>query len=169
MNILVKQKLARTGQSVTVVKRGIDLSFSCCGGLMELRLRPVIYAGKVEIDHVPVYHCVRCQHSQVLPEIKQELTHVIDHLGDKPNEQYLNFPDLNEVAYLLYQASSTKEAEGSIDELIHKRIDQLLDLLSFSMKINDHKWGEDLRKRLRQITNASVQNQIKNELDCEKS
>ena len=139
-----------------------------CGALMHLMLRPIIYAGKVEIDHVPVYSCKQCNASQLLPEVKQELTTMIDQLGDKPDRQYLKFSEMNEIAYLIYQASSQRNKSVQLQQIIYDRMDDLLDLMNLAKSIGDEAWKEELSRRLMQITSPEMQKQIKSELDCEK-
>lgn len=141
------------------------MSQACnCGETMELMLRPVIYAENVEIDHVPVYTCSNCNRSEVLPEVKQEITKMIEQLGDQPAPQYIDFQDRNEIAFLICQATRFENRNIPLEQLIYQRMDDLLDLLNYTTAIKDRTWSDELNKRLKQLTDVIQQKQIVSEL-----
>lgn len=52
-----------------------------CGKPMGLELRKVIYAGKVEILHVPVFSCSSCFSSEVLQHVTKDIKALLQSLG----------------------------------------------------------------------------------------
>lgn len=120
---------------------------------MNIRLRTVIYSGKVEIDNVPVYSCPACSRSEVFPEVKEDLTGLIGKLGAKPARQSLPFNECSEWADLLLKAGMDKKQTNAreVEWLVEERVNALLDLLLLAESLNDEIWREELRTRLSQI------------------
>jgi hypothetical protein len=125
-----------------------------CGQTMDIRLRTVIYSKTVEIDNVPIYTCAACFHTEVLIEVKTELSQLIGQLGNKPHKQTIDFHDMNEWAFLISKAADLELAHISIQSIIGERIDQLLDLLLLARSLHDLEWENDLVSRLTQITKS---------------
>ncbi|RXZ77053.1 hypothetical protein EBB07_32725 [Paenibacillaceae bacterium] len=125
-----------------------------CGAEMIIKLRTVIYSGKVEIDNVPIYSCSSCNRSEVFPEVKPDLTGLIDQLGAKPDKQNLLFNEWNEWADLLVEVCLKKKQTDTriVEQLIAERIDKLLDLYLVVMQQNDEDWMNEIRKRLTQLS-----------------
>jgi hypothetical protein len=129
-----------------------------CGDIMKMKLRTVIYSGKVEIDNVPIYSCSTCNRSEVFPEVKPDLTGLIAQLGAEPNKQTFLFNECNEWADLLVEAKADKQQtdHSAVEKLIEDRIDKLLDLYLLAQTLNDEAWITDLNKRLEQISRRSL-------------
>ena len=125
-----------------------------CGNIMSMKLRTVIYSGKVEIDNVPIFSCQECSRSEVIPEVKPDLTGLIATLGNEPGKQSLLFNECNEWADLLVQARANKQMPGhpEVEAMIQQRINTLLDLYLLAQKLDDEPWIADLNKRLQQIS-----------------
>lgn len=125
-----------------------------CGDIMMMKLRTVIYSGKVEIDNVPIFSCASCNKSEVIPEVKPDLTGLIAKLGAEPEKQSFLFNECNEWADLLYEAKATKRPiqPSIVEGLIEERINKLLDLYLLAKTLNDEVWMADLNKRLGQIS-----------------
>lgn len=125
-----------------------------CGDIMKMKLRTVIYSGKVEIDNVPIYSCSTCNRSEVFPEVKPDLTGLIAQLGAEPNKQTFLFNECNEWADLLVEAKADKQQtdHSAVERLIEDRINKLLDLYLLAQTLNDEAWITDLNKRLEQIS-----------------
>ena len=121
---------------------------------MTIRLRTVIYSSKVEIDNVPIYSCPSCNRSEVIPEVKPDLTGLIGRLGAKPRKQTFSFNEWNEWADLLLHAcSDKKQPEPSVVErLVEERVNALLDMHLLAQSLGDEAWQEELQKRLSQIS-----------------
>lgn len=119
---------------------------------MDIRLRTVIYSGAVEIDNVPIYSCDACFHTEILSEVKPDLTRIISGLGAKPKKQKLNFDEMNEWAHLIAKAIDKELMHVPIHHIIGERIDQLLDLMLLAQSLRDTEWEEELRVRLSQIS-----------------
>lgn len=125
---------------------------------MRMKLRTVIYSGKVEIDNVPVYTCKACSRSEVYPVVKTDLTGLIGKLGAQPEKQTFRFDDWNEWANLLVEAfdGHKKQPEPAlVDRLAGERIDMLLDLYSLAEKLGDNEWKNDISKRLTQLSHTA--------------
>ncbi|MGM0879476.1 MAG: hypothetical protein ACQEXQ_00340 [Bacillota bacterium] len=129
-----------------------------CGDIMKMKLRTVIYSGKVEIDNVPIYSCSTCNRSEVFPEVKPDLTGLIAQLGAQPNKQTFLFNECNEWADLLVEAKADKQQtdHSAVERLIEDRINKLLDLYLLAQTLNDEAWITDLNKRLEQISRRSL-------------
>ncbi|MCF2936867.1 hypothetical protein L1N85_00300 [Paenibacillus alkaliterrae] len=125
-----------------------------CGDIMKMKLRTVIYSGKVEIDNVPIYSCPTCNKSEVFPEVKPDLTGLIAQLGAQPDKQTFLFNECNEWADLLVEAKvdKLKTDQNAVEKLIGQRINKLLDLYLLARSLNDEAWVTDINKRLEQIS-----------------
>nr|WP_102716426.1 hypothetical protein [Paenibacillus castaneae] len=129
-----------------------------CGDIMKMKLRTVIYSGKVEIDNVPIYSCTACNRSEVFPEVKPDLTGLISQLGAEPDKQTFLFNECNEWANLLVEAKAGKGMmdQPAVERLIEKRINKLLDLYLLAQSLNDEAWIQDLKKRLEQLSRRTL-------------
>jgi hypothetical protein len=129
-----------------------------CGDIMKMKLRTVIYSGKVEIDNVPIFSCTTCNRSEVFPEVKPDLTGLIAQLGAQPDKQTFLFNECNEWANLLVEAKADKQQtdQSAFERLIEQRINKLLDLYLLAQTLNDEAWIEDLNKRLEQISRRTL-------------
>ncbi len=125
-----------------------------CGHAMVVDLRTVIFSKKVEIENVPVYSCPSCTRSEVCPEVKPDLTHLISGLSDVTSRKNILFQDVNEFAYLIHQIHFRRCSSHSaaIDQIIEERINDLLDLLLVAQHLGDEHWIDQLSVRLNQIT-----------------
>ncbi|WP_338012190.1 hypothetical protein [Paenibacillus beijingensis] len=119
-----------------------------------MKLRTVIYSGKVEIDNVPIYSCPACSRSEVFPEVKSELTGLIGNLGDEPERQTFLFNEWNEWANLLVEACAERKKPDSsvVQNLVEERINSLLELMLLADSLHDEEWKRDIEKRLSQIS-----------------
>lgn len=125
---------------------------------MTMKLRTVIYSGKVEIDNVPIYSCPSCSRSEVLPEVKPDLTGLIGQLGEEPAKQTLLFNELNEWADLLLEASASRKTPSgpAVQQIVDERIDSLLELLLLAGSVGDEAWRQDIEKRLAQLSRCTL-------------
>ncbi len=125
-----------------------------CGDIMKMKLRTVIYSGKVEIDNVPIYSCSSCNTSEVFPEVKPDLTGLIAQLGAEPDRQTFLFNECNEWADLLVEVKSTKQQpdQQAVQRLIEDRVNKLLDLYLLAQSLQDDDWMADIHKRLGQLS-----------------
>lgn len=131
-----------------------------CGDIMKMKLRTVIYSGKVEIDNVPIYSCAACNRSEVIPEVKPDLTGLIAQLGSKPDKQTFLFNKCNEWADLLVEAKADKVQPNQlqVEALLEHRINKLLDLYLLAQTLKDEAWISELKKRLEQISRSCIHN-----------
>ncbi|MBW7456677.1 hypothetical protein ACFOLF_02545 [Paenibacillus sepulcri] len=125
-----------------------------CGDVMLIKLRTVIYSGKVEIDNVPIYSCPACSRSEVFPEVKPDLTGLIGKLGTEPDKQTYLFNEWNEWADLLVEAYHDRKLSDSeaIRQRTENRINTLLDLYAVAKAAEDEVWIADIHKRLTQLS-----------------
>lgn len=123
-----------------------------CGATMNIRLRTVIYQNKVEIENVPVYSCDDCQRSELFSPVKSELTGYIRTLGTSPEAGRVSFGDISELANLLHKVTRKENRHLAAVAIIEERINELLDLLLLAQSLDDADWMEDVRHRLKQIT-----------------
>ncbi len=130
-----------------------------CGDVMPMKLRTVIYSGKVEIDNVPIFSCPSCSRSEVFPEVKPDLTGLIGTLGAFPIKQTYLFNEWNEWANLLVEAYHEHKLSDSalMKRLTDERINTLLDLYAYARSIEDEAWIADILKRLNQLSRSTRQ------------
>jgi hypothetical protein len=130
-----------------------------CGDVMPMKLRTVIYSGKVEIDNVPIFSCPSCSRSEVFPEVKPDLTGLIGTLGAFPIKQTYLFNEWNEWANLLVEAYHEHKLSDSalMKRLTDERINTLLDLYAYARSIEDEAWIADILKRLNQLSRSTTQ------------
>ena len=130
-----------------------------CGDVMPMKLRTVIYSGKVEIDNVPIFSCPSCSRSEVFPEVKPDLTGLIGTLGAFPLKQTYLFNEWNEWANLLVEAYHEHKLSDSalMKRLTDERINTLLDLYAYARSIEDEAWIADILKRLNQLSRSTTQ------------
>ncbi len=134
------------------------MTITCtCGSEMRLSLRTLIYSSKVEINNVPIYTCECCHRSEVFSAVKGDLTPLIEQIADSQDEpSKIRFDECNELAFLLMKASDQELLHESLMNIIEERINELLDMLLLAKSLNDPAWVEDLRGRLRQISDHYV-------------
>jgi len=123
---------------------------------MSIRLRTVIFSNKVKIDNVPIYSCVRCDRSEVLQDVKQELSELIRQLGRNPESQHIPFQETNELAFLLFEATKKERAHTPVEQIVKDRVNELLDLLLLAQSLGDEPWSNEIRERLSQIAKGSI-------------
>ena len=130
--------------------------FCVCGQTMSIRLRTVIFSNKVKIENVPIYSCGGCERSEVLQDVKQELSTLIRELGRNPEKQHIRFNESNELAFLLHEATKRERANVPVEQIVKERVNQLLDLMLLAQSLGDEPWSEEIRERLSQIAKASI-------------
>jgi hypothetical protein len=136
---------------------GLGLEKHCaCGHTMSIRLRTVIFSNKVKIDNVPIYSCGACDRSEVLQDVKQNLSSLIRRLGRNPEKQHISFHETNELAFLLHEATKKDRENVPVERIVKERVNQLLDLLLLAQSLNDEPWTEEIRERLSQIAKGSI-------------
>ncbi len=123
---------------------------------MSIRLRTVIFSNKVNIENVPIYSCNGCERSEVLQDVKQELSSLIRQLGRNPVKQHIRFNESNELAFLLHEATKKERANVPVEQIVKERVNQLLDLMLLAQSLGDEPWSEEIRDRLSQIAKASI-------------
>jgi len=129
-----------------------------CGHVMELELRTVVYAKKVEIRNVPVFACTDCVSYEVLQPVKPDLKECISTLGEQPVKQDVSFGERNELADLFHEQllawpdAPDHEMEHRMQRAVEERINLLLDIMGYAQKSNDVEWIETTQRRLGQLS-----------------
>jgi hypothetical protein len=126
-----------------------------CGQSMNLMLRTIVFSQKVKVHYVPVFSCLTCNRNEIHPSVKTQISATIKQTGSKPEKQTIYFQDMNEFAKLLFRASSAEYDDNSVDEILHMRVHELMDLLSIAEAINDGGWVDEIHDRLDQISEVS--------------
>ena len=129
-----------------------------CGHVMELELRTVVYAKKVEIRNVPVFACTDCVSYEVLQPVKPDLKECISKLGEQPEKQDVSFGKQNELADLFHEQllarpdATDREMEYHMQQAVNERINLLLDIMGYAQKSGDEEWMEITERRLSQLS-----------------
>jgi len=136
---------------------GLVLEKRCvCGKPMSIGLRTVIYSNKVKIENVPVYSCTSCERSEVLHDVKKDLSSMLKDLEGNSEKLEIQFQEENELAFLLHEATRKERAHIPVEKIVEERINQLLDMLILARSLGDDSWTRELRLRLSQIARGSI-------------
>ena len=127
-----------------------------CGHPMSIGLRTLIYSNKVKIENVPVYSCSACERSEVLHDVKRDLSLLLRTLDDRPEMREIRFQEENELAFLMMEAMKRDRAHVPVEKIVEERINQLLDMLLLARSLGDESWVRELRQRLAQIARGSI-------------
>jgi hypothetical protein len=121
---------------------------------MHLMLRTVIFAKKVNINNVPVYHCDLCGRNDVFPGVKEDVGRLVGQLGARPSPRSIPFDQVHEWAGVLSHAMNmTDNLQASvIARAAEERVNQLLDLWLVASSIGDETWKAELQSRLSQLS-----------------
>ena len=123
---------------------------------MSIGLRTVIFSNKVKIENVPVYSCTACERSEVLHDVKGDLSTMLKALEGKEEKREIRFQEENELAFLLHEATKKERAHIPVEKIVEERVNQLLDMLLLAQSLGDTAWTEELRLRLSQIARGSI-------------
>ena len=123
---------------------------------MEIRLRTLVYQGRVEIKNVPVASCQACRRTQVLDEVKPELKALLKELGDRPTSQLVAFQEVSTLAQELMEAADKARhiPDDLWESLRRKKVDVLLDLLILARSLKDERWCDEIRAQLQVMAQA---------------
>lgn len=121
---------------------------------MNLKLRTVIFAKKVNINNVPVYNCSMCGRNDVFPGVKEDVGRLVGQLGSKPTPRSIPFDQVHEWAGVLSHAMNHAESlqASVIARAAEERVNQLLDLLLIASSLGDEMWKSELHNRLSQLS-----------------
>jgi hypothetical protein len=122
-----------------------------CKEMMHLTLRSVIFQKKVEIINVPVFTCPKCDKTEVMPLVKNDLTKVVHKLGNRPAEQKVSLSEFSEITHLILQVTNQNRMDEPVEKIIEDRINELLDMMLLAQSLKDHQWMKQIRKRLTEI------------------
>ncbi|TVY00654.1 hypothetical protein [Cohnella terricola] len=125
-----------------------------CGGEMNLKLRTVIFAKKVNINNVPVYNCSDCGRNDLFPSVKDDVGKLVGQLGARPDVGEIPFEQVHEWACVLSQAFLQGDSlqAKEIAKATEERIDQLLDLWLIASSLKDEVWMTEIHNRLSQLS-----------------
>ncbi|MCM3784269.1 hypothetical protein M3231_14890 [Neobacillus mesonae] len=129
-----------------------------CKLTMDLELRTVIYAKKVEIKDVPVFFCMTCSTYEVLKPLKPDLTKLLEKVELTSDYQVFHFSEFNEVAKMITELLehipdiSLDEIGTEVEKVKEERINVLLDLYQYARQSEDELWMSDTERRLEQLS-----------------
>jgi hypothetical protein len=121
---------------------------------MNLMLRTVIFAKKVNINNVPVYNCPLCGRNDVFPGVKEDVGRLVGQLGSRPAPRSIPFDQVHEWAGVLSHALKLSDSlqASFIAKAAEERVNQLLDLLLIASSLGDETWKTELHNRLSQLS-----------------
>jgi hypothetical protein len=123
---------------------------------MIVELRTIIYFKKFIIDHVPIYECKQCDRNELFPAVKADLNGLMADLDPNSSNQRISFDESNELAYLFKMVLSKQWEHAPIEQILMERTNELLDLLLLAQSLNDEKWTDQIRSRLKQLSNYAI-------------
>jgi hypothetical protein len=125
---------------------------------MNLKLRTVIFAKKVNINNVPVYNCSLCGRNDVFPGVKEDVGRLVGQLGSKPSPRSIPFDQVHEWAGVLSQALNLSDSlqAAVIARAAEERVNQLLDLWLIASSLEDETWKLELSNRLSQLSGQYI-------------
>jgi len=117
-------------------------------------LRTIIFAKKVNINNVPVYHCSLCGRNDIFPGVKADIGRLVGQLGSLPAPHSIPFDQVHEWAGVLSRAFSLSDSlqASVIAQATEERINHLLDLLLIASSLGDEAWKLELQERLSQLS-----------------
>lgn len=116
---------------------------------MVLTIRNVVYQGSFEIENVPVLTCERCEQSEVVEAVKDDLKKLLHALARETTTRKVDFEKVSEWAHVLVQY--VENARVPLRDVIGERIDDLLDLYLLAKSLNDEDWMREIQDRLKQV------------------
>jgi len=119
---------------------------------MGIELRNVVYRNSVRILNVPVHVCSdeRCDHSQVVDEVKDDLKRLMNDLGRNPARQNIDFEQFCEFSNLLVMVADRCE-EKAVTYTVEQKVNDLLDMFLLAQSVGDEKWMGEIRSRLTKL------------------
>lgn len=136
-----------------------------CGHRMSLGFRLVIYKNGIQVDRVPIMECDDCERYEVLPAVKSDLLDLLFQLEEQGEEGVVFFPELNELANVLYELFIDPMLEGELSEALllkscEERINLLLDLFGSAQRLDDKNWMDEISIRLATLSNYVSKHQL---------
>lgn len=123
----------------------------CCGAAM-IGAIGSMRKHTVFVHNVPLLYCPVCHEIEVHTAVKEEFDLVVQYaVEDGVKETTLReqiAPELIEE----WKEYVVSFQEGDLEPVLREQIDYALDLLSVSKQLNDSKWGEELKNRLKVLT-----------------
>ncbi len=127
-----------------------DMSF-CCGASM-IGTKGTLKHYRTQVHNVPLLYCPVCHHTQVHHMIENEYEILAEYAhGDGADE--VDFAEYVDVAnqHRLYENCVNSEHEEPM-EVVRTQIDMALDLLIVAGQLEDHQWSEQLKARLKVLS-----------------
>ncbi|MCG7407640.1 hypothetical protein MH117_09405 [Paenibacillus sp. ACRRX] len=131
-----------------------------CGQEMDMTLRTVVHARTIEIHHVPVYTCTCCDHSELFPELKQDVIRLMKLLtnDESAKRKRIYFDEEHEVASVFKECLDMggDHLLDLFNHMVVERVNHLLDIYLLAKTWGDVEWMIDIQRRLKQLTTFSA-------------
>jgi hypothetical protein len=123
----------------------------CCGASM-IGTRGTLKHYRTQIHNVPLLYCPVCHHTQVHHLIENEYEILAEYAhGDGAAEvDFAEYVDVGE-GQRLYENCVNAENEEPM-AVVRTQIDMALDLLIVANQLEDHVWSEQLKGRLKVLS-----------------
>lgn len=123
----------------------------CCGASM-IGTKGTLKHYRTQIHNVPLLFCPVCHHTQVHYLIENEYEILAEYAqGDGAAEvDFAEYVDMGE-GHRLYENCVNSENEEPMD-VVRTQIDMALDLLIVARHIEDTQWQEQLKSRLKVLS-----------------
>ncbi|MBA4494840.1 YgiT-type zinc finger protein [Paenactinomyces guangxiensis] len=126
---------------------------SYCCGASRIGLIGTLRQQSILVHHVPLLYCPVCHEVEVHPAIKEEFELVIeyaqeDHVKEATLREEIS-PDM--IAEWKEYCVSFQE-DDDVESILREQIDHSLDLLRVSKVLSDTEWGDELKVRLKILT-----------------
>ena len=120
---------------------------------------------RTRIQNVPLLYCPVCHRVEVhyLVESEYEILAEYAHGDGAEDVDFHEFVDEKHLANLYENCVNHEKQEPG--EVVRNQIDLALDLLMFAKQLNDTEWEQDLKKRLKVLSNRKRKLQQKKALD----
>ncbi|SEM90293.1 hypothetical protein [Lihuaxuella thermophila] len=126
---------------------------SYCCGASKIGMVGTLRQQSIVVHHVPMLYCPVCHDIEVHPAVKEEFELVVEYAKeDRVKETTLREvvnPDM--VAEWKEFCVSFQE-DGDLEAILREQIDHSLDLLRISKILSNDEWGEELKVRLKVLT-----------------
>jgi hypothetical protein len=126
-----------------------------CGSKMNIYFSTLSFRQKWKIENVPIWYCNCCGKSEMIPYFKEEFLSYILQLEHTYSTRNYSYNDWSEHTNLMMKFIDKEFSIESLQVLIAKRIDELLDEWLIATESKDDIRLKEIHRRLLQMSKNS--------------
>lgn len=126
---------------------------SYCCGASKIGMIGTLRQQSVLVHHVPLVYCPVCHDVKLHPAVSEEFELVVDYAKeDRVKETTLREKITPEMIAEWKEYGVSFQETEDMEMILREQIDHSLDLLRVSKVLEDQEWGEELKARLKVLT-----------------